>query len=178
MKTFVFVVLSFALLPFVYLMAEGTLTYPSISEIDKILIDNNYSSMDSLCAYIASMEEEKRCHKYEVLLLHKVLDKTDVNFLLSLMKNKIGIYDKNVDSITPLEYFIGEPLKTKMERLNHIDSNITNESLLHINYILQLLPFFQDSVGSETFAEIMRWIDPEGRTALNDSLQSITISIK
>lgn len=178
MKKFVYVIFACVLLPVLYSFAEMPSDYPSMNEIDNIINNNDYSSMDSLCVSIAAMDTDKRCHKYEVMLLHKILDRADANFLLSFLGNKIGLYDKNMDSITPVGYFVREPLEEKLERLNYGDSNRMKEIKEHISLIIQFLPFFQDSIGNETYKEIVHWLNPEKNASAIDSLPSITIDLK
>ena len=77
-------------------------------EMISMIKAKDYEAIEALCKDIASQDSPKRKHQTEARLVRIAIDSLDPKVLSSLYENRIGFFDPDSDSISPLDYLFNE----------------------------------------------------------------------
>lgn len=108
MKKLLIIILAFFVLSISVLSHEKNDARNYESEMISMIKAKDYDAIEALCKDIASQDSSKRKHQTEARLVRIAMDSLDPKALSSLYENRIGFFDPDSDSISPLDYMLNE----------------------------------------------------------------------
>lgn len=152
MKKLLIIILAFFVLSISVLSHEKNDARNYESEMISMIKAKDYEAIEALCKHIASQDSSKRNHQTEARLVRIAIDSLDPDALLSLYENRIGFFDPDSDSISPLDYLFNEDFADRViVNLQGKDSLQKSEVLCNLYPIMYGLIGFQALYLDSTF---------------------------
>lgn len=150
MKKLLILILAFFVLSISVLSHEKNDARNYESEMISMIKAKDYEAIETLCKDIASQDSSRRNHQTEARLVRIAIDSLDPDALLSLYENRIGFFDPDSDSISPLDYLFNEDFADRVI-VNLQGKDSLQKSLFNLNPIMYGLIGFQALNLDSTF---------------------------
>lgn len=119
-----------------------TSPYIDDEEMDSLIMHNDEELIDSICARIAATDSLYRDHNRETRYVRLAIDQINPAILMTLATNRIGLYNSELDSISPFDYCFDEKLEQRIEKSKDDPFQKTDVKERFV-YMLSILLCFQ-----------------------------------
>lgn len=93
-----------------------TSPYIDNEDMDSLIMHNDEKLIDSICARIAATDSLYRDHNRETRYVRLAIDQINPTILMTLATYRIGLYNSELDSISPFDYCFDEKLEQRIEK--------------------------------------------------------------
>ena len=149
--------------------------YPIQSEVNLIIQNNEINKMDSICRKISALPCEERNHNYEVMMLHKIIDDLNLDLLMILLSQKIGLHQRG-DSISPWDYLMSKSIDEIIQHQKAKGMLSEKEINAKFGFTFYVLMFFYDEINKDDFSRIDQWLGKPTST-IPDSIPDFKIKL-